>query len=92
MTGDTILADKRARFSLFHAGVMLLNRHGAGSSARRSSGENQPMPKPSPFKLPKPRCIGNDGSCRRSRASYDCLMMERSGHKTASATSIGWPM
>jgi hypothetical protein len=62
-----------------HAGVMLLYMHGVGSLARSSSEVYQPMPKPSPLRLPKPRWLGSDGSCKRSRASYDCLMIDRSG-------------
>jgi hypothetical protein len=42
-----------------------------------------------PFRLPKPRCSGKLGSCSLSRASYDCLMMERSGQRTTSAAAAG---
>jgi hypothetical protein len=65
-----------------HAGVMLLYMHGVGSRSRSSSEVYQPMPKPSPFKLPNPKWLGREGSCKRSRASYDCLMIERSGPAT----------
>lgn len=58
---------------------MLLYMQGVGSPSRRSSGAYQPMPNPSPLRLPNPRWLGREGSCRRSRASYDCLMMDLSG-------------
>jgi hypothetical protein len=68
-----------------HAGVMLLYMHGVGSLARSSSEVYQPMPNPSPLRLPNPRWLGSDGSCKRSRASYDCLMIDRSGPAHAHA-------
>jgi hypothetical protein len=74
-----------------HAGVMEVNTHGVGSFSRWTSSLYHPMPKPSPFRLPWPRWWGSVGSLSRSRASYDCLMMERSGHSTTSATSVGCP-
>ena len=62
-----------------HAGVMLLYMQGVGSPSRKSSGAYQPIPKPSPLRLPNPRWLGREGSCSLSRASYDCLIMDRSG-------------
>lgn len=72
--------------------------HGLGSPSRSSSVAYQPMPNPSPFRLPNPRWLGSDGSCRRSLASYDCLMIDLSGPAIAAAgttpcyapTMIAW--
>ena len=38
------------------------------------------------------RCCGNVASILRSLASYDCLRMDLSGHRTTSATRTGGPI
>lgn len=71
----------------YHAGVTDVKTQGMGSGGSLHA-LCHPMPKPSPFKLPWARCEGKLVSMIRSRASYDCLMIDLSGHSTTSAGII----